>query len=346
MWAEEREEDLGLEVGEHEVGELREDGAGRWSPGRLRMAPSSGGTSGMPACGHSVGAPAGQERQSKLGRTSRAWVRELEVGETCGGAGRRRRRARTAARATAIVTDVQSGGRDVDPCRLDTAGEGPQLSPTEELNTNVAEPDGESDPMADSVRIHTHYRVVVKDVCLPFTEISSSKQLVSGIMDCIRTHSRAYDHLRLLHRDVSAENVMIRPSLSSMVDGNGMKTVEWKGILTDWELAKEVPFPIPNPNDPEKSKEIARKPERTGTWQFMSVACIQYHPFRPVSVADELESFFHVLLFYAIRLLHHNAPNARFFVTTYFDSYSPRDDGTRNASDAKWIAMRTGKIEM
>ena len=82
------------------------------------------------------------------------------------------------------------------------------------------------------------------------------------ILCLLIAHSRAYDHLRLLHRDVSAGNVMIRPSLSSMVDGNGMKTVEWKGILTDWELAKEVPFPVPN--DPEKSKEIsARKPERT-----------------------------------------------------------------------------------
>ncbi|KAI9066936.1 hypothetical protein FKP32DRAFT_319262 [Trametes sanguinea] len=255
-----------------------------------------------------------------------------------------RKAARAAARVTAIVTDIQSGGCGVGPCRLDTAGEGPQLSPTEELNTNVAEPDGESHPMVDSIRIHTHYRVVVKDICLPFTEISSSKQLVSGIMDCIRTHSRAYDKLRLLHRDVSAGNIMIRPSLSAMVDGNGMKTVEWKCILTDWELAEEVPFPAPNDRD--KSKAIARQPERTGTWQFMSVAYIRYHPFRPVSVADELESFFHVLLFYAIRLLHHNVPNARFFVATYFDSYSPRDDGTWNASNVKWIAMHGGMIEM
>ncbi|KAI9069930.1 hypothetical protein FKP32DRAFT_1558752 [Trametes sanguinea] len=201
--------------------------------------------------------------------------------------------------------------------------------------------DGDSNAGTE-YRVYSHYRIVFKDVCLPFTSVRSSKQLVTCLYQCITTHSLAYTKLRLLHSDISAGNVIIMPALSSKVDAEGKKKVTWTGILTDWELAKFVP----KPGASGKQKETPRQPERTGTWQFMSVAYIRHHPRQPVSVADELESFFHVLLFYAVRLLHHNVPNVPFFVSNYFDSFTVADDARRDCSDAKATAMRLGEVEL
>ena len=36
-----------------------------------------------------------------------------------------------------------------------------------------------------SVRHHVHYRIVVKEVCLPLKEFKSSSQLVGVVRDCI-----------------------------------------------------------------------------------------------------------------------------------------------------------------
>ncbi|KAL7277948.1 hypothetical protein ACG7TL_007896 [Trametes sanguinea] len=202
------------------------------------------------------------------------------------------------------------------------------------------------DPHHDETdyRLYTHYRIVFRDVCLPFTSVVSSKQLVSCLSNCITTHSLAYSKQRLLHRDISAGNMIIRPTLSS-VNVNGTRTVVWHGILTDWELAKKLPLPPPGSSSIEKPKKVPRQPERTGTWQFMSVAYVRHHPYHPVSVADELESFFHVLLFYSIRLLRHNIDNARFFISEYFDSYTVGDQSRRRCSRVKRAAMRDGEIE-
>ncbi|OSD02228.1 hypothetical protein PYCCODRAFT_412716 [Trametes coccinea BRFM310] len=225
-----------------------------------------------------------------------------------------------------VATAVDSG----------TGGDSQQSTDAETL-------DGPRDDDTD-YRLYTHYRIVFKDVCLPFTSVKSSKQLVSCLYNCITTHSLAYSNQRLLHRDISAGNMIIRPTLSSSLDANGMRTVVWHGILTDWELAKKLP--PPGESGADKPKEVPRQPERTGTWQFMSVAYVRHHPYHPVSVADELESFFHVLLFYAIRLLRHNIDNARFFISEYFDSYTVGEQSRRRCSRAKRAAMRDGEIEV
>ncbi|KAI9057800.1 hypothetical protein FKP32DRAFT_1329250 [Trametes sanguinea] len=181
----------------------------------------------------------------------------------------------------------------------------------------------------------------MKDVCLPFTEITSSKQLVELLFDCVQTHYLAYTRHQLLHRDISAGNVIILPSLSSGVAKDGQKVVTWNGVLTDWELAKRVP--VRSASDSDMPKEVATQSERTGTWQFMSVAYIRYHPYWPVSVADELESFFHVLLFYAVRLLRHNIDNVPLFVAQYFDGFLP--GARRKCSPVKSFAMDHGVID-
>ncbi|KAI0641590.1 hypothetical protein C8Q79DRAFT_1014041 [Trametes meyenii] len=185
-------------------------------------------------------------------------------------------------------------------------------------------------------RQYRHYRVVVLDVCLPFTEIASSMQLIELIYHCITTHALAYRHYSVLHRDISADNVVIRPQLMEIPGRPGWHEVVWTGTLTDWELAKVVPK--------DGSKQVARQPERTGTGQFMSVAYVQDHP-APVTVADELESFFHVTLFYAVRLIRSNIANVEAFVVNYFDSHIPGGSRFgRVCSDAKTGVIRTGSL--
>ncbi|EIW60846.1 uncharacterized protein TRAVEDRAFT_120707, partial [Trametes versicolor FP-101664 SS1] len=142
----------------------------------------------------------------------------------------------------------------------------------------------------DSLRHHIHYRIVMKDVCLPFDRFRSSKELVRLIYHCVSTHYWAYTTYNLLHRDISSGNVLILPRYTTV---DGKEKVRWFGILTDWELAKTV--------CKKGTEDKARQPERTGTWQFMSVASVASQWTLPVAVADELESFFHVMLFYGVR---------------------------------------------
>ncbi|KAI0641580.1 hypothetical protein C8Q79DRAFT_987985 [Trametes meyenii] len=208
-----------------------------------------------------------------------------------------------------------------------------------ETTESTALPDTTNDDNAAeqesfSFRQYRHYRLVVQDVCLPFTSVTSSKQLVTMIYQCMITHQRAYNYHRVLHRDISAGNVIIRPHLEDVAGKPDVKRVVWAGVLTDWELAKVVPQ--------EGEKEIARQPERTGTWQFMSVAYVEYHP-TPVTVADEIESFFHATLFYAVRLLRHNIHNVPSFIMDYFDAYDPAAGKFgRTCSKTKTIAIKDG----
>ncbi|KAI0641598.1 hypothetical protein C8Q79DRAFT_1122080 [Trametes meyenii] len=185
-------------------------------------------------------------------------------------------------------------------------------------------------------RHYTHYRVAVKDVCLSFSEIKSSIQLVNMIYDCMSAHHMAYRDYSLLHRDISAGNVIIRPTLADDPQNPGMKRVTWNGVLTDWELAKVVPK--------DGSQQRARQSERTGTWQFMSVAYVNNYP-AAVTVADEMESFFHVLLFYAVRLLNHNIELVPAFVVAYFDTHALKKGGDQRAcSHLKTLTMRNGQL--
>ncbi|KAI0368182.1 hypothetical protein BV20DRAFT_948573 [Pilatotrama ljubarskyi] len=186
-----------------------------------------------------------------------------------------------------------------------------------------------------SLRRHMHYRIAVKEVCLAFSEFRTTKQLIRLMYDCIATHHWAYARYNLLHRDVSAGNVLILPTLR--MSASGREVVVWRGLLTDWELAKSVA---------EAENDRARQPERTGTWQFMSVDYVDSYWTRPVVVADELESFLHVLLFYAVRYLPNTLPDVTEFVINYFDTFQrQRGCERRWSGHAKRSAMETKIIK-
>ena len=74
---------------------------------------------------------------------------------------------------------------------------------------------------------------------------------------------------------------------------------------------------------------------------------VQNDPSRVVGVADELESIFHVLIFYAIRFLPHNLMDADvpYFLHDYFDRYSTNSRGTRSGL-VKRNVMEYGVIKL
>lgn len=76
----------------------------------------------------------------------------------------------------------------------------------------------------------------------------------------------------------------------------------------------------------------------------MSVASVTSQWTVPVAVADELESFFHVMLFYAVQYLPHTIRNVTGFIAEYFDICEEDEDGNCFCSPVKENAMKHQQI--
>ncbi|TFK78153.1 hypothetical protein K466DRAFT_440952, partial [Polyporus arcularius HHB13444] len=157
--------------------------------------------------------------------------------------------------------------------------------PTVVQHSDVFFPPDEVKPGA-GLRHMVHTRLVVKEICLPLTAFTSSKQLVRIIYGCITAHGLAWSKCKYMHRDVSAGNLLIYPDVRRTQEGK--YRIYWTGILADWELAKHA------------DKKVATQPQRTGTWHFMSAYLLD-HPGMPTTIADELEAFVHVLIYGLVR---------------------------------------------
>ncbi|KAI1784348.1 hypothetical protein LXA43DRAFT_976734 [Ganoderma leucocontextum] len=174
---------------------------------------------------------------------------------------------------------------------------------------------------------HQHYRLVVEEVGLPLEAFEhKSSELCEAIFCCLKAHAQAFK-AGIIHRDISAGNMLLY---------RGDDSTEWYGLLNDWELSKKVDSGSPE----------GRQPDRTGTWQYMSANALN-DPTRRIVIQDELESFFHVLLYYAIRFLPHNLGDDHVgqFLHDYFDAYTPNTLGYR-CGRAKLEAMQYGSISL
>ncbi|PIL32490.1 hypothetical protein GSI_05193 [Ganoderma sinense ZZ0214-1] len=160
---------------------------------------------------------------------------------------------------------------------------------------------------------HTHYRIAVEEVCLPLYNFVNGKQLVSLVLDALRTHYEVATNpqTHLLHCDISGGNIMIYPKIKHN-PADGRASLAWTGILSDWELSKSM--------DDQKVLPKATQAHRLGTYQFMSINLLQ-EPARPVQIPDELESFFHVLVYHAVRHLRSTCERPSWWITDYFYRY-------------------------
>ena len=153
----------------------------------------------------------------------------------------------------------------------------------------------------------------------------------------------AFELVGIIHRDISAGNILLHK------DSEG----EWVGLLNDWELSKLA-----------GGDQVARQPDHMvrlyfalklsrrshvvdkGTWQFMSVNALN-DPYKDITIPDEIESFFHVLLYLAVHFLPHNInpKETEQFIVDYFDGFSNNQEGYC-CGRAKQEAMTTGRIAL
>ncbi|KAI9444193.1 hypothetical protein H4582DRAFT_1069617 [Lactarius indigo] len=125
---------------------------------------------------------------------------------------------------------------------------------------------------------YVHYRLVLETLGESVYTFRSTRELCQVIRDAIIAHTQAYERVGILHRDVSAGNILI--------------TKEGSGILIDWDLSKKVV---------RDGSGKQRQHSRTGTWQFISIARLRDPSARPHEVSDDLESFFWVLLYLVVK---------------------------------------------
>lgn len=69
-------------------------------------------------------------------------------------------------------------------------------------------------------------------------------------------------------------------------------------------------------------------------------------PRKRISVQDELESFFHVILFMCIRHLAHNGQDTRFLIHKYFDDCRVLPNGDRQCGPVQRVFIRDGEFSL
>ncbi|KAH9942013.1 hypothetical protein B0H21DRAFT_884721 [Amylocystis lapponica] len=189
---------------------------------------------------------------------------------------------------------------------------------------------GDPDTM-NPLKAHRHYRLVEYEIGQALEEFSDGDDLITVFLDCLWAHQDAYK-AGILHRDISAGNILI---ITTIEGGEACQ----HGLLNDWELAKE----LPNPNAPE-AQISARQPDRTGTWLFLSAASLQ-DKYKKIVLQDDLEAFFHVLLYIAIQYFRSNClpVDLRGFVRRFFEA-SMIANGEYVCGSAKWTAIASGGV--
>ena len=146
-------------------------------------------------------------------------------------------------------------------------------------------------------------------------------------------HTAAYNKARILHRDISAGNILI--------------TKKGTGILIDWDLSKKVKVYVDADAKPRRHSRTVSSQRDTcvhididctgaqGTWQFISIARLLDPWSRPHEVSDDLESFFWVLMYEVVRY-RSTATNLRDAMRHVFDHHSePDGEGIVTGGDGK-----------
>ncbi|KAI0663943.1 hypothetical protein C8Q70DRAFT_210444 [Cubamyces menziesii] len=187
---------------------------------------------------------------------------------------------------------------------------------------------------APPLKTRRHYRLIVNEVSLPLSSFQRGSELVGLFMCVIKAHGEAFTRKGFIHQDISAENVLIFPTLRRSPRSGEMQVVR-TGLLANWELARHV-------DEVDEVDQRIPQPIRVGTWQFMSANALNHLP-KMFIVQDHMESIFHLLLYQAIRYLPSNCYDVRDFVSEYFDAYK-QQDGVYYGGRLKIFAMRRGLL--
>ncbi|GJE86589.1 hypothetical protein PsYK624_026690 [Phanerochaete sordida] len=131
-------------------------------------------------------------------------------------------------------------------------------------------------------RVHT--RLVTREAGRLLETYRDSVELLHICTMAFVAHKHAWERAKVLHGDISVGNIMI-----NCETGNG--------FLNDWDLCKYR-------EDIEDEHAASEPPRVSGTWAFKSALALRY-PRKPPELADDLESFVHVITFLGWRFHHH-----------------------------------------
>ncbi|CAL1715112.1 unnamed protein product [Somion occarium] len=141
-----------------------------------------------------------------------------------------------------------------------------------------------------SLKSRIHCRLVINEIGRPLGTYETSYDLIFIIACAFKAHSQAWEMAEVLHRDISDNNVLI---IQEKIDGK----YEIRGILIDWDLCKY--------KKQLEEDRVATNDNQSGTWQFISALRLQY-PRKFCELADDIESFFHLITWCALRYHQHS----------------------------------------
>ncbi|KAL4243689.1 hypothetical protein ABKN59_011161 [Abortiporus biennis] len=141
--------------------------------------------------------------------------------------------------------------------------------------------------------------VTLPEIGQPLSEYLHSYDLIWLILCAFIAHQQAWTRAYILHRDVSATNIVI-------VEEGGIRVA----LLVDWDLSQHA-------------TQFQDKPTQLhqhGTWMFMS-ALMQKFPNKEYELSDDLESFIHILNFFALRFHRHDITHPSLLSSHLHDVY-------------------------
>ncbi|KII87784.1 hypothetical protein PLICRDRAFT_54828 [Plicaturopsis crispa FD-325 SS-3] len=160
-----------------------------------------------------------------------------------------------------------------------------------------------------------HYRMVTKFCGVPIYHFKESSELMIATHHAYKAHRDAFEKCEYIHRDVSADNVLIDWDK----DGNP------RGTLIDWEFARKI-------GDIQTER---RQVTRAGTWQFMSCRLLQ-DPHKHHEIQDDMESFVHIVMCVGLRWIPHNRVNDLYSIFSYvYDAARPLKGGKMAGGSGK-----------
>ncbi|KAF9801215.1 hypothetical protein IEO21_10176 [Rhodonia placenta] len=150
---------------------------------------------------------------------------------------------------------------------------------------------------------HIHCRLVVEEIGIPIFDYPTGRNLVAVMLDTLLAHEAAWERANVMHRDISAANLLMLP------DPESTDEIIMSGLLIDWDLAKF-----------RHQLEKGSIDTRSGTWQFKSALLLRRPGMKQHEVSDDLESFMHVLTWLCLRFhKHDNSQGLQDYVTSLYD---------------------------
>ncbi|KAL4251182.1 hypothetical protein ABKN59_004974 [Abortiporus biennis] len=145
------------------------------------------------------------------------------------------------------------------------------------------------------------YRIVMKQICRPLHDHWDPRESTAAVYYAAYAHELAWN-AGILHRNINDSSIVIDDDPEDIPPGQPKMI---KGLLIEWDSAK--------------LKHELKKSSRTGTWQFMS-ALAQRYPKKHYEVADDIESFIHVLILIGLRFQRHSMTDTPKVLKLYMES--------------------------